>query len=474
MAKRTTLSGIWQSFRYNVLGWDKAAPESFTYNMFGNGVTEYDITKTQELVEKGYLTNPHVFAVINELITSGMQVPWLVYEVKDQKAFKRYINFKQAGDMDAAYEYEHKAVDIFQGKNELTKLIESPNQHQTFDEFHATNFGNKLLTGESFVYGVGTGLKTMPGLLEMIPLPSQNIHLMVTNQWYGEIEKYILILESENGVSFDPSEIMHVKNFNPSLLSSITANKTRVTTLGLRGIPPLAPLCKVIQQSNESFTAQMRIIQNGHPLGILSNNSSEPMTDSEWENASGNMQSSYGGSGNKGKIKLTTANLKWLNMGFNSVDLALLPVQEMSLGAICAAYQLPVPNLTGENANFNTGKESEKKKWNDAILPHFNSFANQYNKFFRKRIPNLKEGVFIDYDHRSVPSLQQDLEKYTKIILSQMQHGLLNGETANRMLYNDVEVAEHHKKYLLSNQLRFSDQLPPGQTGVGDNNQKND
>lgn len=471
MARKITVNGSFPYIHYATYVKDSLNKEDrdFYYKIIGGDLQDLDLADTQKLVRKGYVTNPHVYSVLNNLLTSALQIPWQVYQVRDKNVFKTYQSLKSSGQLEKALEIEHKAVDIFDGENELTKLIANPNKYQTFEEVVNTLLAMRYLTGDSIMYGVGTGLESRPGLLEIIPLPSQYVKVMTSKKWFGEVTGYELKLGENVNIAFNLNEIMHIKNFNPLL-----NEKDNVITLGVRGQSPLAPLCHVIEQSNDGYRAQMAILKHGHPLGIISNNSNEPMTDGEWTNAQNMMQKSYGGAGNKGKIKMTTANLKWLNMGFNSVDMQLTEQQNISLSAVCAAYGLPAPNVTGQNANFNTGKEAEKQKWNDAILPHLSIIQQHLNRYFHAQMPNLDKNVFVDYDHRSVPSLQQDLEKLTKIILSQLHSGLMDLEEANRILLNDVKRAEHHNKYLLSNQLRFSDQLPPGQTGVGDNNNNND
>lgn len=471
MARRLTYNGTFPYIHYTTYVRDDSNKEDrdFYYKIIGGDLQELDLADTQKLVKKGYVTNPHVYSVLNNLLTSALQIPWQVYQVRDAKIFKTYQSFKSSGQLDKALEIQHKAVDIYTGQNALTKLIEKPNPYQTFDEVVNTLLAMRYLTGDSFLYGVGSGLETRPELLQVIPLPSQYIKVLTTKKWFGEVSGYELLLGKEAKIAFELNEIMHVKNFNPMLNDS-----DNMITLGVRGQSPLAPLCHVIEQSNDGYRAQMAILKHGHPLGIISNNSSEPMTDGEWTNAQNMMQKSYGGAGNKGKVKMTTANLKWLNMGFNSVDMQLTEQQNISLSAVCAAYGLPMPNVTGNSANFNTSKEAEKQKWNDAILPHFSVLQQHLNRYFHAQIPSLDKSIFVDYDHRSVPSLQQDLEKLTKIVLTQLEHGLMSFQEANRILLNDVALAEHHTKYLLSNQLRFSDQAPPGQTGVGDKDKDND
>ena len=439
------------------------------FQSLGYNINQYNSTQVNRLIEEGYVTNPHLFAVLNHILTPSLSIPWYTYIIKDKKEYRRYINAKSHGYLELADRLSHKAVDIYDKKTSLSRILDKPNEKQTFEQVHQSNLGMLLLTGNAYMYGVPSKMRSVSGLLEILPLPSQFMEIVPNGNWDGSIESYILHLSAQHKVGFTESEIMHVKNFNPQ-----KALTNGVNTLNLYGLSPLSPLCKVIKQSNDGYLAQMRLLQNGHPLGILSNGSSEPMLQTDAEDAQTRLGAEYGGADNKGKIKLTTANLKWISMGMNSVDLQLSQQQGESLATICAIYGLPTPNVTGQNANFNTGKEAEKQKWNDAILPPFNVLRDHYNRFFRKHFTDLPEGVFIDYDHTSVPALQQDFEKQNKIILSQLLAGLMNGEEANRFLGNDVATAEHHKKYLLTTNTRFTDEPLPGRTDINNNDGKTD
>jgi protease-4 len=89
-----------------------------------------------------------------------------------------------------------------------------------------------------------------------------------------------------------------------------------------------------------------------------------------------------------------------------------------------------------------------------------------------KSVDKARLNSIEDWPEESMAELQQDLDRYTKIVLSQMEHGLINGLTANRMLMNDVVPAEHHEKYLLTTNIRFTDEALPGMTGIQNGKQE--
>lgn len=423
----------------------------------------YDHAKIKELVRHGFVTNPHVYSVVNNAMTSSLQVPWYVYQEKNSVQAKRFKAMKQGLNFEAVFDIEHKAVDIFTGKNAVTKLLERPNAKQTWEELFTTCMGMYMLTGNVYLYFVTH--KAFPDrVLEIIPLPSQMMKVLVEG-WEANVTGYEMLLGNDEGVKFKPSEILHIKRFSPEL-----TYQDGVFTMPVYGLSPLSPLCKNIQQSNDGYTAAMKILQNGYLIGLLTNASNEPMTDAEMKDAQEKLSKGYGGPGNAGKIKLTTANLKYIQIGMNSVEMGLTTIQDSTLGTVCAAYGYPAPNITGKNANFNTSKEAEKQKWNDALLPIFNVIRDHVNMALQDR-KVLPEGMFIDYDHRAIPSLQQDLEKLNKIVITQLEHALIRKPEANRKLGNEDIASPHDDKYFILNTMRFTTDPPPGQTGLDSNTQ---
>lgn len=469
MARRTRIFGnLFQEGPFNLLGSDRDALQ-FTDafgKMVGMGVTNYNHRKVRELIDAGFVENPHVYAVINNAQISSQQIPWYVYTVKDQVEFKRFKAFKDNRDWDQALAIAHKAVDLYKGPpTDLTRLLERPNGKQTFAQFFSTCLGMDMLTGNQYIYGVISPLESHNGrILELIPTPSQFMKINA-HGWEGTVDNYQLQISPEEAINFKKDEICHIAAFNPNY-----TYQDEKFTLPLYGQSPLTPICKVIRQSNDGFLAQMRLVQNGHPLGVLTNSSELAMTEDERKEAERVMLAAYGGATNKGKIHLSSAKLQWLELGMNSADLQLKLMQDADLGTICRIYLYPEPNITGKNANFNTSKEAEKQKWNDALLPRFNVFRDHLNTFLEKH-GMVDDKTYIDYDHRAVPSLQQDLDRRHKMVMEQMEHGLIRKPEANRLLGIEDVPAEHDKEYFITNQVRkMSDPAP----GTAVNNSGND
>jgi Phage-related protein len=96
----------------------------------------------------------------------------------------------------------------------------------------------------------------------------------------------------------------------------------------------------------------------------------------------------YAGEENRGKVYLTTANLKWIQLGLTARDLALLEGRSADLADVCNVYGVPKEIMSDQSgSSFNNKKEAEKKLWNDAILPHLDVLRDVLNAVWHRAIP---------------------------------------------------------------------------------------
>ena len=456
----------------------KGSDLTYVNNQIQNDKYGFDLGNTEKLINAGYITNPHVFSVINKILMEIINIPWGVYNVEDRGKLKRLKALKNGGDFDSVLAIDKATYTLSEGDSDLDKLLKKPNSKQTWEQMIQSMTGMYILTGDAIGYGVKSNLRVRSGLLELIPLPSQFVEVIPKNIWTGEVNKYVLWLSPDKGQEFDPTEIVHIKNFNPSL-SKVNVGNKQIFSLGLRGISNLASLARVIQGSNDGFIAQMRLIQNGGPIGILSNASNEPliMADAaQSQQATDQQMSQYSGAWNKGKIRVTTANLKWISMGMNSVDLQLLELQKATLQNVCNVLNMPLEMMSLEGSTFNNKKEALKEMWNGAILPNMNIIRDHLNEYLSNFYPTLKDGTqWIDYDHRAIPALQQDIEKMHKIWKERVETHLATPEMYQEAMgIDNVQPDDNLRKYFTTTNLRRADEPLPGRTDVNNNGNNND
>lgn len=444
-------------------------------NINNNYVLSLKDLKAQ--VRAGYIGNPHVYSVVNKMLMESANIPWYQYKIKNPIEFKRYKQLKANGEWEQALAIEKRAVEIYETNNDLQKLLVKPNKSQTFEQFIQSLLGSYILTGDAMGYGVPSSLKTRPGLLELIPLPPQYVSIVPTGDWDGTIDKYVLIFSSDEGVEFKTNEILHIKSFNPEI-SETSINGKTYKTLALRGMSMFSPLANSIQGSNDGFIAQVKQLQNGGPAGILSNKSNMPMLGSQIKSAneSANDMDGYSGAHNRGKIKVTSANLEYIKIGLAAADMQLIELQKATLQNVCNCANMPLEMMSLEGSTFNNKKEALKEMWNGAILPPMNIIRDHLNLYLGEYYPEIKKGqIYIDYDHHAIPALQQDIDKMHKIWMERLQNHLATPAMYQQAMgVDNIAPDENLNKYFTTTNLRRADEPLPGRTDVNNNDSTGD
>jgi hypothetical protein len=127
-------------------------------------------------------------------------VPWIVYEVKDKKALKRYKRLPSEAkrhNLARVVATKAKALEETESDNDLTRLLDRPNPYQGGHEFRENVFGFKLITGNAYIHGVKYDMGRLSGRIgEMWVMPSQLTEIVASNDpehiirgyrlnWYG-------------------------------------------------------------------------------------------------------------------------------------------------------------------------------------------------------------------------------------------------------------------------------------------------
>ena len=106
-------------------------------------------SRPEEFVRDAYSYNPDVFAVISLISRSVSAVPWVVHEVKNQKAYRKYMRMpseaKQHNLARVMIAKEQAMVEVESG-NPLWDLLERPNPYMGRAEFFEAMVGFKLIT----------------------------------------------------------------------------------------------------------------------------------------------------------------------------------------------------------------------------------------------------------------------------------------------------------------------------------------
>ena len=345
-----------------------------------------------EYIEKGYLMNDNVYSVIRLLTRAASTLPVYVYKVVDKKSYNRYKSFKLTDDYNRTAYYQEKSLELADG-HWFNKVLERPNALQAWPEFVENVLGYKYLLGNTYILGLAPETGPNKGRVkEMTVLPSQYTEIVPGS--YG-VEKYKVTI---NGIEVEiPEEkICHLKTWSPDY-SGVGTH--------LYGISPIRAGARKVRVSNDGTDYMATMLQNMGMFGLFKIKDGAVAIDEQKARAL--EQTFYRKQRQKGRVMFTGADFVWESAGMSPVDLALIESAKMTLRDICSLYSVSSQLLNDpDNKTYNNMKEARKAMWTNAVLPDFNSFIKELNRWALK-----DEGYVVDYDIRAIPELQEDMER---------------------------------------------------------------
>lgn len=367
--------------------------ESFTignnqYNFIDRNFTNY--------IEKGYVENPDVNAVISRIASSFASIKW---EVKERKGDEIFTNTTSA----------------------LNDVLKCPNPLQTWAEFQEAAAVMYLTTGNTYING--TESLGFAGFGELSVLPSQYTAPIKGNA-INPVSGYSLNINQLQ--NFSAEEVLHVKRFDPRLKGY---NE-------LIGLSPLESLVMVYAASSEKWEAMASILKNKGAMGIVTSKEGRGLTPENSKELEKLYKSRYGGGAKFGTPMFTNASLDFIKMGMSSEDLKLMDQGIISLRAICNQYNVSSVLFNDPaSSTYNNITEAKKDFYTDAIIPLLEIFKQNYNNWLVRSYSEAENAdLFLDFTVDNIPSLQEDINKKAKTISILIDKGVISPNEGREML----------------------------------------
>jgi hypothetical protein len=194
-------------------------------------------------------------------------------------------------------------------------------------------------------------------------------------------------------------DIYIMKDFTPSFCSLVIP-ESRIKALEL-------PINNIIG----AYESRNVLINYRGALGILTKDAGDggqygalPLPEGEKENIQNDFRR-YGLKHNQWQIIITSAAMKWQQMGYPTKDLMLFEEIEDDIMRICDSYNYPYQLMSSaKGTTFSNVKEAKQLLYQDAIIPEAESIYEQWDQFFNTEKYNLK----LDKDFTHIPVMQED------------------------------------------------------------------
>jgi len=359
----------------------------------------YPDEKANDYIEKGYKQLPTPYGLISAILKKSTIVPFEVFKVKSKSKEMKYKSLmKDPRNTIKALKYKNEAYDKIED-SEIERLLLNPNSYQSLNELWWEVDGYKLLTGNSYLYGIEVGSK--PKELHNIPAPC--VEIKVEGTPFDPILKYIV-----NYIEGDlpGAEVYHFKYWNPIL-------STESPTHQFKGQSPLQSCRMLLGRYKDADITQGFMFKNQGPAGVLSGDGSSDAYSQGQEQAiaiKDRFKQQHQGVHRANDVIVTPSKLSWTSIGLSPVDLNITAGKKEMIEELSNAYNYPA-ELLGGDKKFNNYEQARRAELTDAVIPLVEDRKSVLNKLL---CPKFGEDIRIEFDYTIFPELQDDLEKQSK------------------------------------------------------------
>ena len=261
------------------------------------------------------------------------------------------------------FEVKNKAGEKVDNEKKFEKFVKKPNPADTGIEVIDQFISYYLLTGAGYIYKNFGVFST-----DYYTLQSQNVTPIGNNEIIEAITGYDY---KENGrqQTYSIDDIISIKSFNPN---------SRIL-----GLPRLTAAAKEAEYLGLTDNYKNNLYKNqASPSGIMETD--HVLSEDEYNRLNKQIQETYAGVQNAGKVGLLENGLKWKGMSFNPTDLDLIKSELYTESAIATLYGVPIELLghLAEKKNRANYKEARSAFYVETVIPLANKIVGMLNREF--------------------------------------------------------------------------------------------
>lgn len=405
---KETISNILQNLTGKLMGKNVYNEAFFSY--LGAGYTSYDVDN-KTYINKGYNTNPDVYACISQMATKTVSVPYEVKVVKDKNNHEKLRKFQKAtsGNFDFLQQIKKASLELKSyDEVDLPFPMEQPNETQTWSDVWGLYKTYMKLTGNCYFYllspeeganaGVPVQLYVLPAHLIQIVL-KQKANMLSTE---NPIDHYVLI-EGNSMIKFEAKDIIHIKYSNPNF---------DLSGSHLYGMSPLRAALRNINSQNSAIDLNVKTLQNGGAFGFIHGKGS-PLTQDQATSLKERLVEMDASPERLSRIAGASGELAFTRISLTTDELKPFEYLKYDSKAICNVLNWP-DELLNNDGKASLGStdttQARKQAITDNILPDLVLLQDSLNKNFIKKFKGYENAV-IEWDIDDLPEMQEDMAK---------------------------------------------------------------
>lgn len=191
-------------------------PKEMVFRFLPNGqVVWYDSSDQGTILQKGYLGNHVVFSIADWIAKKVATVPPILYQVKDEKAHKRYKSLLKDPTPESlmrALDLRGKALEEVEDAP-MMELFNRPNEIMSWSELAYGWYVYKAIVGSAYIGGVRSGLDASTGKIQEMWLYPAHLIQIHSEGIYRPISGYSL--QSSPDKIIDAANVLQIRNFSP-------------------------------------------------------------------------------------------------------------------------------------------------------------------------------------------------------------------------------------------------------------------
>lgn len=351
-----------------------------------------------DYLNKGYEAVGAVFECCDLIIKKAIACPKIIYKIKDQNAYKSYLNYSQAPDTLAKMLItKDKALEEVT-MPQIEKLLLQPNPEQNGDEFTEWIIGLLLLTGNSYIYGNASaqGVKASKWS-ELWAIPSRmNI---ISGGWMQPIKEYQVA--DWFTATFPAAQIKHVKTFNP---------RYQLNGSQLYGMSPLRPYTYQLSTLRDAEMEANKQVKSGGALGLITpENKEDQLTPEQKDDMGARMKSAHSSKDKLSRLIPVSIAMKYQQIGLSPADMELLKISGAKAQDIYRAYHIPLQFHDQDSSTYNNLPMANRQMVYNAVCPVLRKQDTALTEFLCTPYNTATEKYVIHSDFTSLPELNDDM-----------------------------------------------------------------
>lgn len=422
------------------------------YKFLGSQTITYNPT-LEVLMTKGYGQNPDVNAIVNQMCTKSIAVPFIIKPIDNEKAFKKYKRFPNNPTFLQTKAINKLKAEAFKDE-EQPMPIDKPNPNQSWlDLIYLYKLYLKVC-GNVYIYKLAPENGANAGVpLQLYILPSHWMQIVLKSK--NELSDsenpidYYVMEQGNQLVKFSVDSIIHIKRPNPFYNQSGSH---------LYGYSELMAAIRNINSSNSGIDNNLKTMQNSGVYGFIhAGDGQNPLTAEQATSLKDRLVEMDNNKGRLSNIAGASAKLGFTKLSLTTNELQPFAFLANDRRTLCNCLNWPIDLLNEERSGTGFGVdgviEARKRAVTDNIKPDLDLLAEYLNLEFIQKHKGYEKSV-LEFDISELPEMQTDT---SKLIEWMTKAPLTLNEIREAVNYQRIEDENMDVIYINSTSKRIDD-----------------